>query len=153
MERIEQAYREKAQRAQTWSGLPLRECYGPGDVAGLDYQAQVGDPGQFPFARGIHRDMYRGRYWTRREVCGWGRGSDTNRWLKFQLQEGITGVSVGFDNGGHLGLDADHPQGRHELGVTGVSISSLRDAEDLWGDIPLDKVSTSIIESCPALSV
>jgi methylmalonyl-CoA mutase N-terminal domain/subunit len=153
MDKIEQAYREKAQRAQTWSGLPVEQFYGPADVAGKDYERDIGDPGQYPFTRGIHRDMYRGRFWTRREVCGWGRGSETNRWLRFQLEQGITGISVVFDNGGHLGLDADHPQGRHELGVTGVSISSLQDAQDLWGDIPLDKVSTSIVESSPALTV
>src|SRR3972149_10146107 len=83
-DKLSEAYFEKARGNTTWSGLPLKELYNPDDAAGVDYAQHIADPGQFPFTRGIHANMYRGKYWTRREVCGFGSAADTNK--RFMLQ-------------------------------------------------------------------
>lgn len=137
------AYFEKLETPATWSGLPTKPFYRPEDQADLDYRRDLGDPGEFPYARGVHADMYRGRLWTRREVCGFGSARDTNQRLRFQLSQGVSGLSVIDDNNGSLGIDADHPVGIAEAGLQGVSVSSLRDMEDLFDGIPIDKVSVS----------
>jgi methylmalonyl-CoA mutase, N-terminal domain len=140
---ILKAYFEKLETPATWSGLPTKPFYGPADAAGLDYRRDLGDPGDFPYARGVHADMYRGRLWTRREVCGFGSARDTNQRLRFQLAQGVSGLSVIGDNNSSLTIDADHPMAIAEAGVQGVSVNSLRDMEDLFDQIPIEKVSVS----------
>jgi methylmalonyl-CoA mutase, N-terminal domain len=140
---LEQVYFEKLKNRATWSGIPTKTFYEPDDVAELDYRRDLANPGDYPFTRGVHGDMYRGRLWTRREVCGFGSPKDTNRRLRFQIEQGVSGLSVIDDNNGSLGIDADHPMGIHEAGVQGVSVSSLRDMEELLEGIPIDKVSMS----------
>lgn len=135
-------YFEKLESPATWSGIPTRQFYSADDVR-LDYRRDLGNPGEFPYARGVHADMYRGRLWTRREVCGFGSARDTNQRLRFQLEQGVTGLSVINDNNGSLTLDADHPMAVAEAGVQGVSVSSLREMEQLFDRIPIDKVSVS----------
>jgi len=137
------AYFQKLERPSTWSGLPTKPVYSPADVSGLDYGRDLNDPGEFPYARGVHADMYRGRLWTRREVCGFGSARDTNQRLRFQIAQGVSGLSVINDNNGSLTIDADHPMAVAEGGVQGVSVSSLRDMEDLFAEIPIDKVSVA----------
>ena len=146
-DKLSEAYFEKARSNTTWSGLPLEEFYGPADAAGVDYARQVADPGQFPYTRGIHANMYRGKYWTRREVCGFATAADTNQWFRFQMAEGVSGLDYILDVPGHMGLDADHPYALAENGVTGVSCGSLRDMEDLLDGIPLDRVSMVLLGS------
>lgn len=138
---LERAYRAGATETTTWSGLPCKEFYGPQDVRTSEYAASIADPGSFPYTRGIHRNMYRGRLWTKREVCGFGSGRDTNQRMRYQLANGVTGLSVINDNNGSLGVDADHPMGIHDNGMQGVSVSSLADFEELFDGIPIDKVS------------
>lgn len=124
--------------AETWSGLPCKEVYGPEDVRSFDYAQNLGHPGQFPYTRGIHANMYRGRVWTKREVCGFGSGRDTNGRMRYQLAHGVTGLSVINDNNGSLCIDADHPMGIHDAGMQGVSVSSLADFETLFDGINID---------------
>lgn len=101
---LEQAYFESAEQHLTWSGLPCKESYGPEDVADLAYGEQLADPGRYPYTRGVYGNMYRGRLWTRREVCGFGSGRDTNERMRFQVANGVSGLSVIDDNNGSLGV-------------------------------------------------
>jgi methylmalonyl-CoA mutase N-terminal domain/subunit len=124
--------------------------YTPADLAGFDYAAQLGAPGEYPYTRGIHRTMYRGRLWTMRQFAGFGTAEDTNRRYKFLLAHGQTGLSVAFDFPTLMGYDSDHPRAEGEVGRCGVAISSLADMEDLFRGIPLDQVSTSMTINGPA---
>ncbi len=124
--------------------------YTPADLAGFDYAAQLGAPGEYPYTRGIHSTMYRGRLWTMRQFAGFGTAEDTNRRYKFLLEHGQTGLSVAFDFPTLMGYDSDHPRAEGEVGKCGVAISSLADMEDLFRGIPLDQVSTSMTINGPA---
>jgi methylmalonyl-CoA mutase N-terminal domain/subunit len=124
--------------------------YTPRDVADVDYQRALGDPGAYPFTRGIHATMYRGRLWTMRQFAGFGTAEDTNRRYKFLLERGQTGLSVAFDFPTLMGYDSDHPRAEGEVGKCGVAISSLADMETLFDGIPLDQVSTSMTINGPA---
>lgn len=134
------AYFEKPSRLRTWSGLEVKPFYRPEDVRG-NYQERLGDPGEFPFARGIHRDMYRGKFWTRREVCGFGTPEDTNQRMKFLLAQGASGLNVIFDIPTMTGMDADHPLVEEEVGVQGTSLSTMEDMDALMAGLPLDGIS------------
>jgi methylmalonyl-CoA mutase N-terminal domain/subunit len=127
-----------------------KPVYTAADLAGFDYDHQLGSPGQFPFTRGIHPTMYRGRRWTMRQFAGFGTAEDTNRRYKFLLARGQTGLSVAFDFPTLMGYDSDHPRAEGEVGKCGVAISSLADMEDLFQGIPLDQVSTSMTINGPA---
>lgn len=140
-EGLSEAYREKPAELKTWSGFEVKEYYGPEDASAREYGKEVGDPGDYPYTRGIHRDMFRGRYWTRREVCGFGSSADTNERLRFQIKEGASGLSVILDIPGGMGLDADHPLAAKEVGVQGVHICKLEDMFQLLDGIPIEKVS------------
>jgi methylmalonyl-CoA mutase N-terminal domain/subunit len=140
---LEQAYFESAPQGLTWSGLPCKEAYRAEDLAEGASAGDPAAPGEYPYTRGIHRNMYRGRLWTRREVCGFGSGRDTNARMRFQLAAGVSGLSVIDDNNGSLGIDADHPAGIADAGVQGVSVSSLADFEDLFDGVPIERVSVS----------
>lgn len=140
---IMERYMEKPQTMETWSGFPVKEIYGPEDLQGKDFDRDIGKAGEFPYTRGIHPNMYRGKYWTRREVSGFGTGKDTNERLKFQIREGASGLSVILDVLGGLGLDADHPRAKNEIGVQGLNYTSLKDMLDLTEGIPLDKITMS----------
>ena len=133
----------------TLSGAPVKPLYGPED-AELDYARDLGHPGQFPFTRGIHPSMYRGRLWTMRQFAGFGSAAQTNERFKFLLEHGQTGLSTAFDFPTLMGYDSDHPRSLGEVGQVGVAISSLADMETLMGGIPTDKVSTSMTINGPA---
>ncbi len=140
-------YREKASDLATWSGLPLKSFYGPADTAPIRYETELADPGAFPFTRGIHRHMYRGRFWTQREVTGFGTPEETNGRLKFLLGQGAGGLNVIPDNPSILGLDSDHPRAGGEVGLQGVPMCTIEDMERLLDGIPVERVSMSLIAS------
>ncbi len=144
------SYYEKPQSTKTWSGYDTKELYTPDDLANKDYKTEIGDAGDFPFTRGIHRNMFRGRYWTRREVVGIGSPADTHERAAFCFEQGGTGLNTIADVTYEMGLDADHPWAQSEVGLTGVNITSIKDMETLVGDIPLDKVSWSLITASTA---
>ena len=121
------------------SGLPLKPVYTADD--GGD---QEPPPGTFPFTRGIHRDMYRGRLWTMRQYAGFGTAAESNKRYRFLLEQGQTGLSVAFDLPTQIGYDSDDPMADGEVGKVGVAIDSLEDMEILLSDIPLNRVSTSM---------
>ena len=131
------------------SGREVEPVYTPLDLP-ADPQAALGLPGDFPFTRGIHPTMYRGKLWTMRQFAGFGTADDTNRRYKFLLQRGQTGLSVAFDFPTLMGYDSDHPRSEGEVGKCGVAISSLADMETLFDGIPLDRVSTSMTINGPA---
>jgi methylmalonyl-CoA mutase N-terminal domain/subunit len=121
------------------SGLPLKPVY-----TGDDHPTEEPRPGSFPFARGIHKSMYRGRLWTMRQYAGFGTAAESNKRYRFLLKRGQTGLSVAFDLPTQIGYDSDHAMANGEVGKVGVAIDSLEDMEILLKDIPLDKVSTSM---------
>src|SRR5438552_8527407 len=130
----------------TLSGVPIEPVYGPVDVAAL----VLPPPGEFPYTRGIHRDMYRGKLWTMRQFSGFATPEETNRRYHYLLAQGQTGLSVAFDLPTLMGYDADHAMSEGEVGKCGVAISSLEDMEILFRGIPLDDVSVSMTINSPA---
>src|SRR5579864_4850212 len=125
---------------KTLSGIPIEPVYGPEQVRG----AEIPPPGEFPYTRGIHRDMYRGRLWTMRQYAGFGTAAESNKRYRYLLDHGQTGLSVAFDLPTQIGYDSDDPMANGEVGKVGVAICSLEDMEVLLGGIPLDRVSTSM---------
>jgi len=144
---------ERKARFLTTSGVAVKGLYRPEDVAGLDYERDLGDPGSYPFTRGIHANMYRGRLWTMRQFAGFGTAEETNERFRYLLKEGQTGLSVAFDLPTLMGYDSDHPRAEGEVGVEGVAVSSLADMETLFDGIPLDQVTTSMTINAPAIII
>ncbi len=134
----------------TISGHPIKELYTPEDLAGFDPDKDLGTPGEFPYTRGVYRDMYRGRLWTMRQFAGFGTAEDTNQRFKYLLKEGQTGLSVAFDYPTLFGYDSDNPLSQGEVGRCGVAIDSLADMEALFDGIRLDQVTTSMTTNAPA---
>jgi methylmalonyl-CoA mutase N-terminal domain/subunit len=132
------------------SSTEVEPLYTPEDVADLDYNRDVGYPGEYPFTRGIQPTMYRGRLWSIRQYAGYGTPAETNERFKFLLSEGQTGLSVAFDLPTQLGYDSDDPLSEGEVGKVGVAIDTLADMEAMFDGIPLDKVSTSMTINAPA---
>ncbi len=122
------------------SSLPVQRLYTPLDIAGLDYERDLGFPGEFPFTRGVQPTMYRGRPWTMRQYAGFGTAEESNQKFRYLLSQGQTGLSVAFDLPSQLGYDSDDPMAIAEVGQVGVAIDSLYDMETLFEGIPLDKV-------------
>ena len=142
--------RTASRNFQTLSDIPVEPLYGPQDLAGFDPELELGEPGQFPYTRGIHRDMYRGKLWTMRQFSGFATPEETNRRYQYLLGQGQTGLSVAFDLPTLMGYDADAPQSEGEVGKCGVAISSLEDMEILFRGIPLADVSVSMTINAPA---
>ncbi len=138
------------ERFTTVSGKKIKELYTPADLDGFDYSKELGFPGEYPFTRGIHPSMYRGRLWTMRQFSGFGAAEDTNSRYKYLLAHGQTGLSVAFHLPTLMGIDSDHPLAEGEIGKCGVAIDSLADMEILFDGIPLDKISTSMTINPPA---
>jgi len=159
-EKVKRTWEEKVKSAKTTgmkftsvSGEDVKLLYTPEDVKDLDYVDDLGFPGEFPYTRGIHPNMYRGRIWTMRQFAGFGTPEDTNQRFKYLLKKGQTGLSTAFDLPTLMGRDADDPFSKGEVGICGVAISSLADMETLFDGIPLDKVSTSMTINCSAINV
>jgi len=141
-----------AAHQHTLSGIPLAGVYRPGDLpADWTYEDRLGDPGQFPYTRGPHETMYRGKLWTMRMFSGFGTPADTNQRFKFLLAHGQTGLSTAFDMPTLMGFDPDDPRSRGEVGREGVAVSSVADMADLFAGIPLDQVTTSMTINAPAV--
>lgn len=134
----------------TDSGIQLQLFYSPQDAAGRDYEKQIGDPGEYPFTRGVYPTMYRGRLWTMRQYAGFGTAEETNQRFRYLLEAGQTGLSVAFDLPTQMGIDSDSPRASGEVGKVGVAIDTVGDMETLLSGIPLDKVSTSMTINAPA---
>jgi len=132
------------------SSMDVQPLYTPHDLPGFEYDKRLGYPGRYPYTRGIHATMYRGKLWTMRMFAGFGRPEDTNARFKYLLEQGQTGLSTAFDMPALMGYDADHPRARGEVGKEGVSISTLDDFERLFADIPLGEVTTSMTINCTA---
>ncbi len=141
---------ERPSRFSTVSDQETKALYTPPDIASLDYQKEIGFPGQYPYTRGIQPTMYRGRLWTMRMFSGFGSAEDTNRRYKYLLAQGQTGLSVAFHYPTLMGYDSDSPRAQGEVGVCGVAIDTLRDMEILFEGIPLDRVTTSMTINPPA---
>ncbi len=122
----------------------LQVDFNPHNTREIDYEKDLGAPGQFPYTRGIYRNMYRGRLWTMRQYAGYATAEESNARYKYLLGQGTTGLSVAFDLPTQIGLDSDDPLASGEVGKVGVAIDSLDDMERLFADIPLDEVSTSM---------
>jgi methylmalonyl-CoA mutase N-terminal domain/subunit len=142
-------YPERADEFITASSEPVKRLYTPLDMAG-DYVEPLGFPGEYPFTRGVHPTMHRGRLWTMRMFAGFGTPEETNARFKYLLEQGQTGLSVAFDLPTLMGYDTDAPEAEGEFGKCGVAVSSLRDMEILFDGIPLDKVTTSMTINSPA---
>jgi methylmalonyl-CoA mutase N-terminal domain/subunit len=134
----------------TISARPIEPLYRPDDVADVDYDRDTPDPGRYPFTRGVHETMYRGRLWTMRQFAGFGTASQTNERFRYLLAHGGSGLSVAFDLPTLMGRDPDHPLSLGEVGKCGVAVSSLEDMETLFDGIPLDQVTTSMTINSPA---
>ncbi len=150
-DKVEPALKKAPERRDTFttSSLPVERLYTPDDVP-ADYLADLGFPGEYPFTRGVQPTMYRGRFWTMRQYAGFGTAEESNARYRFLLEQGQSGLSVAFDLPTQIGYDADDPLAEGEVGKVGVSISSLRDLQTLFDQIPLDKVSTSMTINAPA---
>ncbi|MGH7909934.1 MAG: acyl-CoA mutase large subunit family protein [Thermodesulfobacteriota bacterium] len=136
--------KERQAEFRTPSGIVLERLYKPGNIENLDYERDLGYPGEYPFTRGVQPTMYRGRFWTMRQYAGFGTAEETNERFKYLLEQGQTGLSVAFDLPTQMGYDSDHPISRGEVGRVGVAIDSLEDMEILFEGIPLGEVSTSM---------
>jgi methylmalonyl-CoA mutase N-terminal domain/subunit len=134
----------------TESGLPFEAVYGPGALDGFDPAAQLGEPGSFPFTRGVYPTMYTGRPWTMRQYAGFGTAKESNQRYKQLVAHGTGGLSVAFDLPTQMGHDSDSPLAHGEVGKVGVAIDSIEDMRVLFDGIPLDKVSTSMTINAPA---
>jgi len=134
----------RLESGRTGSGLPVEPLYGPGEARPRDYFENLGFPGEPPYTRGIYPSMYGGRLWTMRQYAGFGTAAESNLRYRYLLEQGQTGLSVAFDLPTQLGLDADHPDSRGEVGQVGVSVCTLDDMETLLKEIPLERVSTSM---------
>jgi methylmalonyl-CoA mutase N-terminal domain/subunit len=129
---------------ETSSGIPIEAVYRADDLREFDAGAELGEPGEFPFTRGIQPTMYRGRLWTMRQYAGMGDAEESNKRYKFLLEQGTKGLSVAFDLPTQIGYDSDSPMALGEVGRVGVAIDSLEDMERLFAGIPLDAISTSM---------
>jgi methylmalonyl-CoA mutase N-terminal domain/subunit len=129
---------------RTSSEIPVRRFYTPRDVAGIPYPEKLGDPGQYPYTRGLYADMYRKRPWTMRQYAGYSSAAESNKRYRYLLSQGTTGLSVAFDLPTQIGYDSDSPLARGEVGRVGVAIDSIADMRLLFDGIPLDRVTTSM---------
>src|SRR5579885_681866 len=144
------ATKERQKKFTTTSGVLVEPLYTSEHLRNFSYERDLGDPGSYPYTRGIHRTMYRGKLWTMRQFSGFGSPEDTNRRLHYLLKQGQTGLSIAFDLPTLMGYDSDHPLAEGEVGKCGVAISSLADMETLLAGLPLEDVSTSMTINSPA---
>ena len=147
------ARKERQQKFSTLSDVPVDPLYTQDSLNNFSYQHDLGDPGEYPYTRGIHRTMYRGKLWTMRQFSGFGSPEDTNQRLHYLLEQGQTGLSIAFDLPTLMGYDSDHPLSAGEVGKCGVAVSSLADMETLLAGLPLERVTTSMTINSPAAIV
>jgi methylmalonyl-CoA mutase N-terminal domain/subunit len=143
---------ERNARHETLSGIPVEPLYGPAE-GGVEYERDLGNPGSYPFTRGVYESMHRGRLWTMRMFAGFGTAEETNERFRYLLEHGQTGLSTAFDMPTLMGWDSDQPRAEGEVGREGVAIDTLADVEDLFAGIPLDRVTTSMTINAPAAMI
>src|SRR5438874_9540643 len=143
----------REQPPTTVSSVPIDALYTPESLNGFDAETDLGYPGQYPFARGVHASMYRSRLWTMRQFAGFGTPSDTNQRFKFLLEKGQDGLSTAFDLPTLMGLDSDDPRSLGEVGRLGVAVDTIDDMGELYDGIDLDRVSVSMTINAPAAIV
>jgi methylmalonyl-CoA mutase N-terminal domain/subunit len=141
---------ERKEQFITTSSLPINRLYSPDDIGDFEYLKDLNFPSQYPFTRGVQSTMYRGKLWTMRMFSGFGTAEESNLRYKYLLEHGETGLSVAFDFPTLYGFDTDHPMAKGEFGKCGVAISSLKDMELLFSEIPIDKITTSMTINGPA---
>ena len=134
----------------TESGLPIKAVYGPADLDGFDPGSTLGEPGSYPFTRGVYPSMYTGRPWTMRQYAGFGTAAESNARYRELVANGTGGLSVAFDLPTQMGYDSDHMLASGEVGKVGVAIDSIDDMALLFDGLPLDEVSTSMTINAPA---
>ena len=150
LKKTTERFPERQDKFITTSSEEIERLYTPASIPDFDYERDLGLPGEYPFTRGVHPTMHRGKLWTMRMFAGFGTAEETNARFKYLLGEGQTGLSIAFDLPTLMGYDSDAPEALGEFGKCGVGISSLRDMEILLDGIPLDKVSTSMTINSPA---
>ncbi|MDY6855959.1 MAG: methylmalonyl-CoA mutase family protein [Thermodesulfobacteriota bacterium] len=138
---IEERYWAKAERVKTWSGYDLKDFYGPMDID-FDYQRDLGNPGEYPFTRGVYANMFRGRLWSVREISGHSSPEESNKRLKFLMESGASALNIIPDTPTQSLLDSDHPDIYKQVGIQGCPLCTLKDMEILFDGIPQDRVST-----------
>jgi methylmalonyl-CoA mutase N-terminal domain/subunit len=137
----------------TVSSVPVEALYAPDNMPEMDYDRDLGFPGQYPFTRGVHASMYRSRLWTMRQFAGFGTARETNQRFKFLLEKGQTGLSTAFDLPTLMGLDSDDPRALGEVGRLGVTVDTLEDTQELFAGIDVGEVSVSMTINAPAIIV
>ena len=142
-------FKERREKFETSSGIEVPRVAMPEEEV-KDYAEKLGMPGEYPYTRGVQPTMYRSRFWTMRQYAGFSTAEESNKRYRYLLAQGQTGLSVAFDLPTQIGYDADDPIAQGEVGKVGVSISSIKDMEQLFDQIPLDKVSTSMTINAPA---
>ena len=145
--------KERQEAFRTFSGLPIKALYTPVDVSGINYLQDIGFPGEEPFVRGVHSTMYRGRTWTLRQLAGFGPPEETNRRYRLLLKEGATGINGVFDYPTLRGYDSTDPIARADAGRGGVAIDTLEDMRILFDDIPIEKISSSLVTCQPICNI
>ena len=152
-DRWEETYSKNPERDtefSTMSGIPVKPLYTPDDVEG-SYDEKLGYPGEYPYARGVYPNMYRGRLWTIRQFAGFGDAEETNKRFRYLIEHGQNGLSVAFDMPTLMGLDSDSPLSLGEVGTEGVAVDSLEDMERLFEGIPMGEITTSMTINAPAM--
>jgi methylmalonyl-CoA mutase N-terminal domain/subunit len=143
----------RKERFATDADIEIRGTYGPADLEQLDYERDLGDPGDFPYTRGVHDSMYRGRLWTMRQYAGFGTAAESNHRYHYLLQQGGRGLSVAFDLPTQMGRDSDHPLSAGEVGKVGVAIDSIEDMRALLDRLPLGEITTSMTINATAATL
>jgi methylmalonyl-CoA mutase N-terminal domain/subunit len=144
---------ETKEKFESPSGIPLKHVYGPEDIENMNYLEDLGFPGVPPFIRGVYPNMYRGRVWTMRQYSGFADASDTNERFKYLISQGQKGLSIAFDLPTQMGYNSDNKICLGEVGRIGVTVNSLKDFENVFKNIPLDKVSTSMTINAPTATI
>ena len=150
LEKVFAAKPERLNRFSTVSDREINRIYSPADVRDQDFMADIGFPGDYPFTRGVQPSMYRGRFWTMRMFAGLGSAKDTNKRFHLLVNQGQTGLSTAFDMPTLMGYDTESPKAKGECGKCGVAIDTLRDMEDLFDGLPIDRITTSMTINPPA---
>jgi methylmalonyl-CoA mutase N-terminal domain/subunit len=152
--KIEDKSKIKVKDVVLESGINVKPIYTKEDVKDLDYENHIGNSGEFPFTRGIHSSMYRARPFTMRQYSGFATANETNKRFKYLISQGQTGLNVAFDLPTQMGLDSDDPLATGEVGRVGMAVDTLKDMEEAFSEIPMDKISTSLtINSTAAILI